>query len=186
MKVNKTIASFHLGHAPGEDKPLHSRQKIHTITIILLMCLLSQVNASDMVAAGWIEKAILYPGAITLHAKLDTGAKTTSINAPEPSLFERDDEPWVRFTITNKDNRSTTIEKRIIREAKIKRHFGDQQVRPVILLDICIGNVRKTEEVNLVDRSNLNYQLLVGRNFLKDDLLIDSGSTYLLSPDCPD
>jgi len=186
MKVDKIIASFYLDHALSEDKPLHSRQKIHTATIILLMSLFPQVNASNMVSAGWIEKAILYPGAITLHAKLDTGAKTTSINVPKPAFFEHDDERWVRFTITNKDNRSTTIEKRVIRDAKIKRHFGNQQVRPVVLLDICIGNVRKREEVNLVDRSNLDYQLLVGRNFLKDDLLIDSGSTYILSPDCPD
>jgi hypothetical protein len=55
----------------------------------------------------------------------------------------------------------------------------------VILLDICVGNVRKTEEVNLIDRTGLNYQLLLGRNFLKDALLVDSGETYMLSPDCP-
>ena len=184
MKVNKIVASLYLYHAFSEDKLLHSRQKINTATIILLMSMFSQSNASDMVPAGWIEKAILYPGAITLDAKLDTGAKTTSINAPKPAFFVRDDERWVRFTITNKDNRSTTIEEKIIRDAKIKRHFGNQQVRPVVLLDICIGNVRKREEVNLVDRTGFNYQLLVGRNFLKNAFLIDSGSTYLLSTDC--
>ena len=56
--------------------------------------------------------------------------------------------------------------------------------RPVILLDLCIGNVRKKEEVNLVDRRGMNYELLIGRNFLKDEFLIDPGATYSLSPDC--
>lgn len=119
------------------------------------------------------------------HAKLDTGAKTTSINAINPEFFVRDGQRWSRFSITSKDNKSVTIEAPVVREATIKRHFDQQQVRPVIMLEICIGNVRKREEVNLVDRSKLNYQLLIGRNFLNGDLLIDSASTYLLTPDCP-
>ena len=119
------------------------------------------------------------------HAKLDTGAKTTSINAINPEFFERDGQRWSRFSIMNKDNKTVTIEAPVVREATIKRHFEQKQTRPVIMLDICIGKVRKKEEVNLVDRSKLNYQLLIGRNFLKGDLLIDSASTYLLTPDCP-
>ncbi len=136
------------------------------------------------ITAGWIEKAVIYPDSISFHAKLDTGAKTTSINAAKPEFFERDGKRWSKFSITNRDNESVTIEAPVVRDATIKRHFGEQQVRSVIMLDICIGNVRKKEEVNLVDRSNLNYQLLIGRNFLKGSFLIDSGSTYKLSPDC--
>lgn len=165
---------------------MYCRQNISTCVFILLFFMFSQSNASVLIPAGWVEKAVLYPDGITLQAKLDTGAKTTSINAPTPEFFQRGSERWVRFTITSRDNKSTTIEAEVIREATIKRHFGNQQVRPVIMLDICIGNIRKREEVNLVGRSNLNYQLLIGRNFLKDAFLIDSGSTYRLSPDCPD
>lgn len=155
-------------------------------TTLSLLFILSNSNASNLPPAGWIEKATLYPDGITLHAKLDTGAKTTSINAPKPKFFDRNGNRWVRFTITSKDEESATIEAPIIREATIKRHYEEKQVRPVILLDICIGNVRKKEEVNLVDRSNLNYQLLIGRNFLKGAFIIDSSSTYILSPDCSD
>ncbi len=155
-------------------------------TFAFLLFIHMQSFASEKVSAGWIEKAVLYPDGIILHAKLDTGAETTSINATNPEFFERDNRRWTRFSITNRDNKSVTIEAKIIREANIKRHFGEKQVRPVVMLDLCIGDVRKKEEVNLVDRSNLKYQLLIGRNFLKSDILIDSGSTYILSPDCPD
>ena len=152
--------------------------------ILLTLCIESW--ASPPVTAGWIEHAVLLPQQLVLHAKLDTGAKTSSIHAPDPAFFTRSGENWVRLTVTNRDNESATIETKVVRYAKIKRHFGESQARPVIMLDVCIGNVRKTEEVNLVDRGGLNYPLLIGRNFLEGSLLIDSGATYKLSPDCSD
>ena len=170
----------------NKDHTLYSRRIIRTATIILLMCVFNQSSASALVAAGWIEKAQVLPQGITLHAKLDTGAKTTSIHAPETEFYEKNGDRWVRFKLTDDNENATVIEAKVVRDAKIKRHYGKQQVRPVIMLEICIGNIRKNEEVNLVDRSNLNYPLLVGRNFLKGAFLIDSGSTYRLLPDCSD
>jgi hypothetical protein len=152
----------------------------------LLSALACQTYASGLATAGWIEKAVLLPQNISLHAKLDTGAMTSSINAPDPDYFERNGKQWVRFRVTNKDIESVMIEAPVVRKSNIKRHFGEKQTRPVIRLQICIGDVLKTVEVNLVDRSGLNYQLLVGRNFLKDSYLVHSGSTYTLSPDCDD
>ena len=164
---------------------LAKRRYCYPCALVLILSLQSQGIASAAVTAGWIEKAVIYPAGIMFHAKLDTGAKTTSINAIDPEFFERDGQPWSRFKITSKEDKTVTIEAPVVREATIKRHFDQKQVRPVIMLDICIGKVRKKEEVNLVDRSNLNYQLLIGRNFLSGDLLIASASTYLLTPDCP-
>jgi len=138
------------------------------------------------VTAGWVEKAVVYPDGVELHAKLDTGARTSSINAPDPVFYQQDGRQWVRIDLVNRKQQKITLKAPLEREVTIKRHYGESQVRPVIKLDICIGRVRKTEEVNLVDRQGLNYQLLIGRNFLKGALLIDSGSTYMLSPDCPD
>ncbi len=152
----------------------------------MLSALAWQAFASGLATAGWIEKAALLPQNITLHAKLDTGAETSSINAPDPDYFERDGKRWVRFRVTNKDIESVIIEEPIVRQSNIKRHFGEKQTRPVIRLQICVGHILKKVEVNLVDRSGLNYQLLVGRNFLEDAYLVNSGSTYTLSPDCED
>ncbi|MBT8119402.1 MAG: RimK/LysX family protein [Gammaproteobacteria bacterium] len=165
---------------------MHPQRNRYPVIFTVLSLLHTQAIASQAVTAGWVEKAVLYPSGTVFHAKLDTGAKTTSINAVDVEFFQRDGKRWSKFKITNRDHETITIEAPLVREATIKRHFGKRQKRPVIMLDICIGNVRKKEEVNLVDRANLNYQLLVGRNFLKGDLLIDSGSTYRLSPGCPD
>ena len=161
------------------------KQMMSTVVGLMLALSCLQVVASELLRAGWIEKAVLYPHAIVMQAKLDTGAKTSSLHAPDPEYFTRDGKQWVRMTVTNKKIETVMIEAPVVRSATIKRHFGDKQSRPVVQLDLCIGNVRKTEEVNLVDRAGMNYQLLIGRNFLKGALLIDSGATYMLSPDCP-
>jgi len=145
-----------------------------------------QTIASEPIRAGWVENAVLYPHEIMLHAKLDTGARTSSIDARDPEFVTHDGETWVRMSITNRDIETVIIEAPVVRHARIKRHFGERQRRPVILLDLCIGNVRKKVEVNLIDRRGMNYELLIGRNFLKGEFLIDSGATYRLSPACSD
>jgi hypothetical protein len=160
-------------------------QRCCVIVLFSLLAGYSQAAVAKTIV-GWIEKAALYPHDILLHAKLDTGARTSSINAPDPDYFERGGEEWVRFRVSSRNLETVMIEAPVVRESRIKRHFGEKQVRPVILLDICIGQVHKKVEVNLVDRTGFNYQLLIGRNYLKDSFLIDSSSTYTVSPDCGD
>jgi hypothetical protein len=166
----------------------HSLSGRLTISVVATFLLAAncQSIAAELATAGWVEKAVIIPQDIIIHAKLDTGAETSSINAPDPDYFERDGKQWVRFRVTNRDIESVMVEEPIVREARIKRHFGGKQTRPVIDLRICVGDVVKKVEVNLVDRTGLNYQLLIGRNYLKDTYLVNSSSTYTLSPDCGD
>lgn len=159
-----------------------------SITYILMATLLYGVvgccalaREEPMPVAGWVERAILFPDGLPVHAKLDTGATTTSINAVDPDFFTRDGRRWVRFSLTSRQGQTMILERPVVRVATIKRHFSRSQERPVIKLEICIGAVRKMVEVNLVDRTGLNYQLLVGRNFLGSSLLVQSDRTYLLS-----
>lgn len=141
---------------------------------------------SNLPVAGWIELARLVPLGLDMHAKLDTGAKTTSINAVDPDFFERDGTQWVRFSVANRDGKKAVLEEEIVRSVAIKRHFDGRQQRPVINLEICVGPVRRAVEVNLVDRSGFDYQLLIGRNFFVDKLLVDSGNTYTMESVCSD
>lgn len=136
---------------------------------------------------GYIESARLYPGNLSLRAKIDTGAKTSSLNAPDISFFDRDSKQWVKFDVINQKGKKIRIEKEIFRSVEIKRKgilsFVSQK-RPVIMLGICLGNVYKEVEVNLVDRSHFNYQLLIGRNFLIDSFVVDPALTFSTKPKC--
>jgi len=133
---------------------------------------------------GWIENAVIGPGALLIRAKLDTGARTSSLNAPNYKLFERGGERWVRFAVINREGKSVEFERQVVRHARIKRIMGPSQERPVVLLTVCIGNVRGETEVNLVNREGFNYQMLIGRRFLARRLAVDPGRTLTTAPDC--
>ena len=133
---------------------------------------------------GRVELARIYPSGLILRTKMDTGARTCSLNAPKLSVFTRDGEQWARFKLTNHKGRTITIERKVLRTGKIKEQNQRLEKRPVILLGICVGRLYREVEVNLVDRSDFNYQLLIGRNYLEGELLVDTELKYTHEPQC--
>jgi hypothetical protein len=134
---------------------------------------------------GWVEWVKLLDGELRLKAKLDTGAANSSLDATSISRFRKGGERWVRFTVTNPEsNESLELKKPLVRNVRIVRHDGDHQRRPVIEMPICLGNQIRQVEVNLIDRSNFIYPMLLGRSALKGFALIDSGQTFQYPPSC--
>lgn len=140
--------------------------------------------AAEPVIAGWIENAWLEGSAIKVRAKLDTGAKSSSINAPDRTLFSRGGEDWLRFRLSNIDGASIEIERRIIRHVRIRRAGADTETRPVIALTVCVAGQTAEAEFTVADRTGMDYQILIGRSFLAGTMLVDSGRTYLGSGRC--
>ncbi|SDH78911.1 retropepsin-like aspartic peptidase RloA [Pseudomonas panipatensis] len=130
-----------------------------------------------------------------LAAKLDTGAKTASLSARDIKRFKRDGETWVRFYLASDTADREPLERPLARISKIKRRHGDYDpdedknytARPVIELDVCLGKVRRTIEVNLTDRSAFQYPLLIGSDALKRfGALVDPSLKYAAGqPGCP-
>lgn len=135
--------------------------------------------------AGWIERIALGEEGLILSAKLDTGADTSSLHAPEINWFTRDGAHWVSFEVTGEDGRKVRFERKVIRIAQIKRRGGGPTLdRPTVLMGVCLGHVYHVSEVNLADRSRFKQPFLVGRNFLANHFAVDSGRTHTLEPDC--
>ena len=133
---------------------------------------------------GWVEKVLVTPGDLPIHAKLDTGADFSSLSAENVEEFDKDGVPWVRFSIKNRYGKKTKFEKEIKRMAVIKRHNGKNQRRAVIRLGICLGHSYMEEDVNIVDRSRFEYQMLIGRSYLAGLATIDPAVTYTTEPNC--
>ncbi len=133
---------------------------------------------------GYVEKIRIFPGNLIVHAKLDTGADTCSLGATNVRKFKRKGERWVRFDIRNRDGELGEIESRIVRTAKIKRINGLSQERLVVRLDLCLGGHHMEVDVNLENRSNFSYRMLIGRNFLAGHAVVDPALTYLSEPSC--
>jgi len=126
---------------------------------------------------GLHEKVSLHELALELPAKLDTGAETASLSAKNIEMFKRDGGEWVRFQLGMQDaKQAQIIERPLARMSYIKRRAddrkpGDKQLytaRPVIAMDICVGDELKNIEVNLTDRSAFEFPLLIGSSALKE------------------
>ncbi len=136
---------------------------------------------------GWVERVELLDGALSVKAKLDTGAVTSSLDAANVERFERDGERWVRFTVVDPESgESLELERPIVRNARIVQHSGKSQRRPIVVLDVCFGPFRREVEFSLVDRSNFIYPVLLGRSALEGAALVDPSETFLNYPDCAD
>lgn len=160
------------------------------IRSLCLTVLLSSILSSFPAAAqnkdivGRLEKVRIYPGDLVLRAKLDTGAKNSSLHAPSITRFDKDGETWARFSVKDHRGEEATIERRIVRQAKIKQKMEDSESRPVIMLGICLGKQYREVEVNLVDRAEFNYQMLIGRSFMIGHVIVDPELKYTSEPAC--
>ena len=152
--------------------------------ILGILAMAAPASGQAKMSVGWLEKVRIFPGNLLIHAKLDTGAKTCSLNAPHITEFSRDGEKWVRFGVTNKYGDKITLERKVNRVASIKRHGVEVQKRFVIHLAICLGTLYKEVEVNLVDRRDFLYPMLIGRSFMAGNLVVDPAAKYTTKPSC--
>ncbi|MFJ4432973.1 ATP-dependent zinc protease [Pseudomonas sp. NPDC089395] len=144
--------------------------------LALLSLLALPVMAAEPTIYGRYENIALPELGETLKAKMDTGAYTASLSAKDIELFNRDGEEWVRFRLATKDSNGKVYEHKVSRISKIKGRAEEEDEgdapelskRPVVDLELCLGDVKRTVEVNLVDRSHFNYPLLVGAKALRE------------------
>lgn len=146
-------------------------------------------GAPGKVFAGWVEQ-IIFPGQeLTVKAKLDSGARTSSIFAQNVDLFDKGDETWVRFDLFLEDIRDEkhqiTLERPRKRSVRIKNHDGNHDRRVVVDLNFCFSGHEYTAEFTLADRNEFIYDVLLGREFLAGVAVIDPGATYLTQAACP-
>lgn len=134
----------------------------------------------EKVIMGWLESVFLRPWNLRLTAKLDTGAKTSALHADKIERFNRDGKDWVRFTLEGEhDDRVIVVERPLQRTVYIKERQKHASKRDVVTVTVCKNGREYETEFTLVDRSNFNYPLLLGRSFLSGVALVDSSETFL-------
>lgn len=148
----------------------------------------STAMADDNPIFGWVENATLQPWNIAVKAKLDSGALTSSLDARDIEMFEQDGQEWVRFRLKLEDQASgevfsDQIERPLYRELAV-RGAGGRDERPVVLLEVCMGDTIYEEQFSLRDREEMNYPLLLGRRTISHLGLLDVRETFLQAPEC--
>jgi hypothetical protein len=179
----------------GVIQALPLRGTHHVKPILALLSLLAlPVMAADPTLYGRYENISVPEIGKTFKAKMDTGALTASLSAKDIELFQRDGDDWVRFRLATTGAGNKVYEHKVSRISKIKsRAEGDEEdedvdpvKRPVIDLELCLGDKKRTVEVNLVDRSHFNYPLLIGAKALREfDAAVNPARRYTADkPDC--
>ena len=152
---------------------------------------------------GWLEHGRFLPSDMLFDMKLDSGALTSSINAEIRGYYGGDGEPMtedeaytavkaggdpsaiVEFVVENEAERRVRVRRQVVRWARIKGKTDKTIQRPVVEMEFCIAGIYVKEEVNLSERSHLNYPVLVGRNMLKSaNILVDSRESYTYKSRC--
>lgn len=138
--------------------------------------------STDKLLVGEIEKVRLYPPGHIFNARIDTGATTSSLDARDIETFERDGSTWVRFKIAPPGKAGLDeIEKPVVRHVRILQSISsDTDRRPVVKLQFQLGRINLVEEFTLVDRDHLNHQVLIGRNILKDLIIVDVAEKFIV------
>ncbi len=141
------------------------------------------VTTKDKLLVGGLEYVYIPSSKVTLKARVDTGAKTSSIHAIDVKEFERDGKRWVKFKLVS--GKKSFIEKAlpVFRTVRIKQDADlDSQRRYVVKMRINLGTISQLAEVTLNDRSNLLYPVLIGRNYLNGVAIVDVSKKYLTKP----
>lgn len=131
--------------------------------------------AGDKLVVGEIESVRFENLGMELRARIDTGAVTSSLHATNIRRFQRDGDNWVRFTIDDPETgEPVVLERPRSRRVRIVQVGAeDPSTRPVVELRVTLGNSTQTAEFTLADRSALEFPVLIGRNILRDLMVVD-------------
>lgn len=122
-------------------------------------------------------------GIPAIKARIDSGAKTSSIQANNIIPFKKNKESWVRFEVQPiTENRSIYIESeaRIIGTRIIKSSTGVPEKRYVIVSPVTMGSETWEIELTLADRNSMEFKMLLGREAMENRMLVNPADEFLL------
>ncbi len=141
-------------------------------------------SKAALLMVGWREMVSLPDLTIArIPAKIDTGARTSSLHATEIERFDRDGHSWLRFRldIGHGASEPVTVETRNADRRIVTSSNGESQERYIIKTMLGLGELRFAAEFSLADRSDMKFPILIGRTALRRRFLVDSGRSYLQS-----
>lgn len=119
-------------------------------------------------------------GVNSLRARVDTGARTSALHVENVRELSG---ARVRFDVRLRRSDSSArvaVEARISRRAPVRSSSGQTDARIFVRAWIRLGGERQLIEIGLVDRSAMQYRMLLGRSALERRYLVDVTKRYAL------
>ena len=138
---------------------------------------------------GWREWVSLPDlGGVTVKAKIDTGARTSSLHAPRLTVSGPPGDQTVRFLLHPEQRSSANsvwVEAPVLEQRDVRSSNGQVQTRPTIRTRIRLGEVETVVDLTLADRGRMGFRMLLGRTALRRNFLIDPGRSELMGRPTP-
>lgn len=123
---------------------------------------------------GATETIRVEPSQLEIRARVDTGAQTSSIHAQDIDIARGGNASGkpIGFTLVNQQGQSARINAHVARQITVRTSEGSER-RYAVPLTLSWNGTAKTVLVTLNDRTQMRYRLLLGRNWLRGDYIVD-------------
>jgi len=182
MRVSRTRGT----NNPNANKALRiemkSQMRYRDRAVQLMGGFDSVTSAETPFLLGWEEWLSLPDlGLPAIKAKIDTGARTSSLHAFLVETFGPADKPRVRFAVhpvPGRDDIQVSCVADIIDRREVTSSNGESELRYVIRTDARMGDRTWPIELALANRETLAYRMLLGRQAIQDGMLVDPAGSF--------
>lgn len=136
---------------------------------------------SSKTVIGWREYVDLPEwGVRRLRAKIDTGARTSSLHVDDIKLLK---DGRISFYVVL-DTKPPVLRKKVIakrvKRGRVKSSVGHRTERWYVETEIVMGPLKGKILINLVSRDEMNHRMLIGRKAMEGCFLVDVTKSFLL------
>lgn len=140
--------------------------------------------AAQPLLVGWREwLALPELGIPAIKAKVDTGARTSTLHAFYVDPFRRAGRPYLRFGIHPLQGRTDLVvhaEAPIVDRRQVTDSGGHREERYVISTPLVLAGRCWTIELTLTNRESMRFRMLLGRSAMSGRLRVDPAASFLL------
>lgn len=119
----------------------------------------------------------------TIKARVDSGAKTSSLHAVNIVSFKKNGIAWISFDVHPlQNNGKTTVhcEAPVYDRRRVKSSSGSSEMRFVIKTVLSMAEDTWEVELTLTNRDSMGYRMLLGRQAMAGKILVDPEASFLL------
>jgi len=131
---------------------------------------------------GWREWLGLPElGIERIKAKVDTGARSSSLHAFDLEIDEEGPFPVVHFSVHTMQRDSKTLVRcnaKLLEYRVVRSSNGHRELRPIIHTDVLLCGSRWPIDLTLTSRDQMGFRMLLGRQAIRRAFLVDPGRSF--------
>ena len=140
-------------------------------------------KAHPSIVAGWREWVSLPSAGVPwIKAKLDTGARSSTVHAYDVTVSGEGANERVRFRLQPwQESRqdSVVVECPVHDRRHIRSSSGHAEERIVVIMSITLLGRTVDAEMTLTNRDAMGFRMLIGRQALRQGFIVDSSKSFL-------